>query len=538
MNDLLQSLRDKVRGVISGFDRLWFRGILRCVINPRGLNGYLFGVKVAMTDFEGHAKRVSQRLIEESLREPRDAGCEIRYLPGSQERKKEIAQEIARRKGICDRRICVLTAVEPCVSFRVKRDRATKTIRLERRTRKCLHVYHYFDHPTFGLMHVRLQTWFPFTIHVCLNGREWLGKQLRTAGLAFEKYDHRICDVEDLDVAQRLLDEQLKVSWPSLLDELRRMAHPAHESIFANCPEHARDYYWTLAQSEWASDLLFRDPAEVLPVAERLAAHSLRVHGVGDMLRFLAKPVRADGQPRASFGGEVRSDSQRFEQGLRVKYSVNGNSTKFYNGPGLLRLETTVNHPEEFKVYRTRETQPDDAPLEWLPLRRGVADIHRRAQVSQATNDRLATALTQTFTEGATPLKELTASLCARVTRPGKERPDGTRTRSRTYRGLNPLAADDLKLLAAVADPKYAISGLRNADLRETLFGTDPDDPQEHRRRSSATSRKLALLRAHGLVEKVSKSHQYRVTSKGRQSLTALLAATNATTSELNKLAA
>jgi hypothetical protein len=537
MTDILKLLGDKVMGVISGFDRLLFRGLLRCVINPRGLNGYLYRAKVAMTDFEAHAQQVSQRLIEESLREPRATGCEIRYLPGSRDRKKDIALEIARRDGIREGRICVLTCVEPCISFRVRRDRATKTIALERRPRKCLHVYHYFEHPTFGLMHVRLQTWFPFSLQVCLNGREWLAKQLRTAGLDYDKRDNCICGVQDFDAAQKLCDQQLCTAWPSVLDELRRVVHPAHEAIFANCPESARGYYWTLAESEWASDILFHQAADVLPLAERLAAHTLRVHGVGDVLRFLGKTVCKDGLPRATFGGQVRSDSLRFEQGIRVKYAVNGNSAKFYNHPLVLRLETTVNRPEEFKVYRTRETDPDAAPT-WLPMRRGVADIHRRAEVSQATNDRLATALAQALSEDATPLKELAAALCARVTRPGKEQADGTRSRSRTYRGLNPLAADDLKLLAEVAQPQYAISGLRNQQLRLALFGSDPTDPKEKRRRSSATSRKLALLRAHGLVEKVSKSHQYRVTSKGRQALTALLAAANATTSELNKLAA
>ena len=135
-------------------------------------------------------------------------------------------------------------------------------------------------------------------------------------------------------------------------------------------------------------------------------------------------------------------------------------------------------------------------------------------------------------------LKDVMASLCQRVTRPGHEKPDGTRTRPRTFRALNPLSPDDIRLLTIIAQPKFGIAGLRNADVRVALFGADPtDDAKELRRRSSAVSRKLALLRAHGLLQKVPKSHHCRVTPKGHQSLTTLLAAANASTTELNKLA-
>jgi hypothetical protein len=46
------------------------------------------------------------------------------------------------------------------------------------------------------------------------------------------------------------------------------------------------------------------------------------------------------------------------------------------------------------------------------------------------------------------------------------------------------------------------------------------------------------LLRAHGLIAKVSKTHRYIVTEKGRNVITALLAARNASTEKLTALAA
>ena len=54
--------------------------------------------------------------------------------------------------------------------------------------------------------------------------------------------------------------------------------------------------------------------------------------------------------------------------------------------------ETTIHNAEDLKVFRTPETRPH-APMAWYPLRRGVADLYRRAQISRAANDRYLTAL-------------------------------------------------------------------------------------------------------------------------------------------------
>lgn len=536
MKDLLTKLGERVMGVLSGFDRLVFRGILRCVMDSRGMAGHLYGAGVKMADFKDYAQHCTETLIEHSLRAAHEQGREVRFLSGNKDVKKDLAQEIARRDQIDNGLICVLRAVETCNTFEIKRDHQKKTIELEYQPGKCMHLYHYFHHGRFGLMHVRLQTWFPFQMQVCLNGHEWLARQLTQAGIGFEKIDNCIPRVDDIVAAQRLYSEQLQVSWPELLGELRGIVHPAHEILFANCPREARQYYWSMAESEWSSDLLLKDPNDAERLIEQLVRGSIQAHGVGDILRFMGRPSCADGLPRLSFQGTLKSNIKRFETGVRIKHSLNSNSVKGYNKPGAVRIETTINDPAEFQVFRTRENHPDEA-LQWLPMRKGVADLHRRAEVSQAVNDRYATALTTTLDDSAT-IKELTEPLCQPVVRAGRKKPDGTRTQSRRFRGLNPLSAEDLKLLETVARLEFTVSGLRNKDVRAALFGPDTTDAKEHRRRSSAASRRLSLLRAHGLLEKVSKSHTYRVPNRSRLALSALLAASNSTLKHLNQLAA
>lgn len=227
-----------------------------------------------MPDFKNYAQVCTQILTEESLRSAQQQRREIRYLPGNKDVKKELAEQIARRDKIETGLICVLRAVEPCNTFAIKRDHERKTIEMEYQSGKCLHLYHDFNHERFGLMHVRLQTWFPFQIQVCLNGHEWLARQLTAAGIGFEKSENCIDRVDDVVAAQRLYDEQLKVSWPELLGELRRCVHPAHELLFEHCPEAAREYYWSASETEWSSDLLLKDPAD----APRLIEQLVRAH--------------------------------------------------------------------------------------------------------------------------------------------------------------------------------------------------------------------------------------------------------------------
>ena len=81
------------------------------------------------------------------------------------------------------------------------------------------------------------------------------------------------------------------------------------------------------------------------------------------------------------------------------------------------------------------------------------------------------------------------------------------------------------------------MNGFRNRDLRAALC-SKTDNPTEHRRQAGRISRLLALVRAHGLIRKVTGTHRYLLTTKGRQITTTLLAAQQASVEQLIKLAA
>jgi hypothetical protein len=181
---------EHVIGTLSGFDRLVFRGTLRLLAHRGGLMTYLSRVHVLLKDFGAHAQVLTEDLKAASTALARRLGRPVRYLASTAVNKGDIARTIMQADQISRGLICVLTTVEPCLTYEIVRDRVNQRIEIEPRRRKCLFLYHYQMHPRFGFMHARIQTWFPFAIQVCLNGREWLARDMNAAGLGYERRDN------------------------------------------------------------------------------------------------------------------------------------------------------------------------------------------------------------------------------------------------------------------------------------------------------------------------------------------------------------
>src|SRR5208283_5116097 len=197
-----------IQGVLCGFDRLRFRATQRLLFQPNSMESYLATCKVLIKNFKTFAEGITQRVKAAAYQAAAKAGRPVQYLGGGQTNKEELARRLAGEDKITEGLVAVFTAVEPCLSYSVRGDRQSKEIHLVLETRKCLHFYHYYQHRDFGLMHVRVQSWFPFTVDVCLNGREWLARQMDRAGLKYVQKDNCFTWVEDPAQAQRLLDQQ------------------------------------------------------------------------------------------------------------------------------------------------------------------------------------------------------------------------------------------------------------------------------------------------------------------------------------------
>lgn len=517
MNSFIQHHASKIIGRINGWDRLRFRGTLRMLANVVGLGRFLSYTGRLLKDFGDYAHALSQRTRQASLAAAEAAGRPVVHLSGPAASKEDLARQIQRRDNIQQGLICVLGAVEPCWSFDIRSNKAAGKLELKHAYRKCQHLYHYFMHPIFGFMHVRLQTWLPFNQHICINGREWLSRQMDAAGIAYVRKDNCFTWVSDLSAAQQLLNQQVSFDWSGALGQLAGQVNPAVKAIVGDWRV---EYYWSLEESEWASDVLFRSERELSRLYPNLLRQGIETLGCRDVMRFLGRRVPAEGGVYPRFGGEVVSDLKGRPEGIRIKHRVNQNWVKMYNKQGsVLRVETVLNNMRDMKAPRLVKGK-----VVWKQMRKGVGDMPRRAQVSQAANDRYLEAMAAV----ETPLsfKDLTGQLSRAATWNG-----------RRVRGLNLLGEEDGRLLEVVGRGEFLLSGFRNRDLVAALFGQEAPEAARRRKRSGQVTRMLRMLRAHGLIRKVSHTHRYLVSPKGRQVIAALMAARKADIAKLTAAA-
>jgi hypothetical protein len=432
MRSFLTKFASIVTGVLSGFDRLFFRGTLRGIAHTAGLQKYLWVNGILLKDFAQHSLQVTAQLQEASLRQAKQLGREIRYINSSAVRKEDVAREIAERDRIREGLICVLRSIDPCMSFQINKNHQTKKLEIGYRQRKCLHLYHYQIHPVFGFMHARIQTWFPFRIYVCINGREWLARQMDQIRLRYQRRDNTFTWLEDLAQAQELFDQQLQANWPSLLGGLVETLNPIHADIFAKLP---CKYYWSVADSEWASDVMFTARPALEKIYPQLVRYAITTFDTVDVMRFLGKRVPVSGKIPFSRRLEVISNVKERLEGCRVKHWLNQNSIKIYDKVSNLRVETMIRQPGDFKVYRPKEGDPE-GPKEWRTMRVGIADLHRRAEVSQAANERYLEALSAVH--DTTPLRHLAEALCCPAVEPVRRHGSTTAATPEQSNGSHP----------------------------------------------------------------------------------------------------
>jgi hypothetical protein len=494
-----------------------FRGSKRQLCHIAGVMSWLGHVRIALKEFKSFAWDTTRSLCR-SIEGPAEAAGIFRYVNNLQASKEETALQMAAEQKQTGGLIAVIGCVEPCQIVQVRGNAKTKMLELQVELAKCKHYYHYYLDPEYGLRYTRLQSWFPYTMHIGLNGRDWLGQQLTKAGIAFLKQDNCFPWVEDFQAAQKLADEQRTTNWPQLLEVWARESHAAAES-FLPCPV---PYYWSLESGEYATDFAFGSVESLQRVYHSLLVeHARTTLRSTDLLRFMGYRVRQDDKPSEDLPGEVTTRIKELVEGTCVKHHINGNLLKMYDKFGMvLRLESLLRDLRHFKVYRATEGDPD-GPKKYLRMRQGVADIYGRAEVCEKINSRYAESLATV--EDKTPLAELTKELGQRTTWKG-----------RSVRAINPLANEDVRLLEAVGRGEFLIAGFRNRDLRAIVFRDQPTNSKaEARKQTAKVTRMLRLLRAHGLIAKIAKTHRYQVSEKGHARLSALLAARRANTKQL-----
>jgi len=272
MQAFLDRHADRIVGVLCGLDRVLFRGSLLMICHLRGMNMFLSCHSILNKDFGKFAERISDRVKDHARQYAEREGRPYVYLNSPKTSKEEIAREIRDRDGVQEGLICVLGWVEPCRSFTLRKDHERKHLVLEMGNRQCLFLYFYYVDREFGLMHVRLQTWLPLDIQVCLNGREYLARRMDRAGIGYEQRDNCFVHLDDVSRAQQMLDDLYGRQWSRFLSRLAQRVNPW---LGPQGGLRLDGYYWSIRESEIATDVMFRSEGDLASLP-RVASYPAR----------------------------------------------------------------------------------------------------------------------------------------------------------------------------------------------------------------------------------------------------------------------
>ena len=479
------------------FDRVIFKGHL-----PFGgdahLNAFVDNVlRIRRKDFIPLLEKHSQRLVEHARALAEAAGRPYEYRQGKF-RKESFIQNIIRRDGVSAGLVAVLCCQETCRTVKLRYARHRPELVFAYRPQRVL--YYYSLDAEFGLMYVRVQTWFPYAIQVYVNGHDWLARQMTNQRIGFCQRDNAFSQIDSPRRAQRLADRFCRLPWIRQLDRWASQFNPLLREPWLK----RSSYYWTIAQAEYATDVIFTSAGKLSALYGRLLDHATVNFGAQDILTFLGRKLHGN------FQGEVLSDCQKQRApGARIKHRMKDNWLKMYDKFGqILRVETVINDPREFRVRR-RRTRQGCPQMVWCPMNKGVANFHHFERVARAANDRYLEALS--VVDDPAPSYQQVARLAERKV-----------VAQRSYAGFNPASPQDVRLFQAVLSGNHLVQGFYNKDLRRQLF-VESHDPQVRRSQVSRASRLLKRLHVRRLIAKIPRTRRWRITAAGQHLLGAII---------------
>jgi hypothetical protein len=484
--------------VVSCFDRVIFKGhlpISRAVQFERFVD---YELKVRRADFlKRIAPKWSDRIVEHSKRLAKKSHRPWEYYSGAIDKDAWAKKQLG-LFPVLHGLVGVLCVMEACPTFKLARGKDRPCFTPRKVPQRVL--YYYFVDKELGLMHVRLQTWAPFTCQVYANGHDYLARQLSKKGIAFAQVDNAFVHLGDAAAAQRCADRFAKLPWPKILERYARQVNPLLHAELKGLT-----HYWVIDQAEYATDVCFTSKYALAGLFQRLLAFALLTFSPKKIFCFLGRKWHD------RFDGEVHTHYKSVpEPGACIKHFMKRNWLKMYDKLAqLLRVETVINQPGEFKVLRDCRHRDGTTSLGWFAMCKGVGNMHHYQSHALACNQRYLEALAAV--DDPTPayddLKKLT---------------ERQRHQGRSYAGFNPAREEDARLFAAVLAGDNIAQGFRNETIRAALYA-EPKNHPLRQRHSAAVGRLLKRLNVRGLVAKVPRHRRWRVTQEGRRVLTDLL---------------
>jgi hypothetical protein len=480
---LTEKYSNELDGVLSCYDRIVITGSLYPFCYSQGMTSYLYQQGIRIFDYAKFAEPLRERLRENAEALAQANGIKIEFTRKKDFRKETRIQQILKERGQQPGLVHIIGAMEACSSYLPWHDKTTGRTFLRSGSSKCMTYYFYFIDEQLGLCYLRVPTWCPFRLQFYFNGHNWLANQLKQQGITYQMLDNAFVHIDDYAAANQLANEFDVELLHQRLDEFARQYCPIITEL-------KLAYYWSLMQSEYATDLVFksREPLQAFyPHLLETLTHAVKP---ADIATFLGRKLNGNYQ------GEMGNRFNRRWIGTRIKHQMGPVSIKMYDKFSLiLRIETTVNNVAFFKQYRQVQHRDGSTTMAWAPMKKTVHSLPALREVLSAANQRY--------------LKFVSSIATPEVGVEQLHRLAETKTEDQhRHKGFNLFSEEDTCLFRTLLQGEFFISGFTNKQLRTQYLSN---------KSASQVTRLLKRLRVHGVIKKIGKRYKYYLTDFGRQ---------------------
>jgi hypothetical protein len=475
--NVAEILQDHVTFELEAIDRMYLNAYVPSLQTGAGLVYFLktqLGVRVPSTVM---IAPMSERFVTAIERFVETEQIDLVTFEKGQ-RKDDIAQQylaaFTGEEGV----LFVGKAQEKASVFRTEKRRDARGVYpwIIRSTAMPNHYYVYVVDRDFGPLFIKFCSYFPYAAKLCLNGHEWLKRQLTRRGIAYEPLDNGIRSSDAAARVQRIANELDAAKIDAVFRKwLRRLPHPftaAHRAA-------GYRYHLSILQAEFALTQVLDRPLTGRCFFEEVMRENLDLGRPDQMQLIFNRRVtrRTPGRFR------TRILTEGVIPSLHVQYKKA--KVKQYHKEGqALRTETTINDTYDFEIGRALHNLPALREI-------GFAANRRLLRVESLSHDCLI---------GEDRLHTVTSPILV-----DQQRTAGLRFGDRRTHAL----------MHALCLFALAPTGFRHREFREHVAQLQARHADTYS--AGAMTYDLRRLRLHGLIERVPHSHRYRITPTGAQ---------------------
>ncbi len=478
MPDVSQILANHVGLEVSCVDRIYLGGFVPILQTPGQLVYFLtkhLGKPIPSPALLGHITEDFRRSVDQFAREQ---NIPVRKFEKG-ERKDDIAAGYRKRFTKPEGVYLIGTAQEKASAFYSRQERrgGRPFWQYSRRPVFVTHYYFYLVDRDFGPAFIKVCTYAPFGVKVCLNGHEWAKKRLECRGISYEALDNGFLSCTEPEKLQRICDS---------------FNHRHIESFFRRWvsrlpwPLSFRDrnsgyvHHLSVLQLELSLTHVFERPVHGREFFEEVIRENLDL-GRPDRVQLLFDQKVTRRTPPPHFGYRTRVITDGVNPSLHVEFK-RSHVKQYFKENRALRTETTINDTRDFQIGRL------------------VRNLEYLMKIGQNVNRRLLSVERISHDCG------LNADSLREIVLPTES--DGQRAPALRFGEPRVLA-----LLGSLCSFTHTPDGFSNQDLRKYVAGLlDPDAPPYGRNQMTYDLRRLRLK---GMVQRVPGRNRYMLTRRG-----------------------